>query len=163
MLRRELDWVAKLRSRGLPHATPRWDAPAARVDLQYSDVRPDKASTTGSARGRSRHLTDAEVERAVVEPPEDTRAYFRGRCIAQYPDEVGGGVVGLGHLRPSGQDSLQRVPMMEPLRAPRRTSGRCSTGAHGRRARPLDHRRLRPRRRDGCSSGDRAAGRRCGR
>ena len=40
-----------------------------------------------------------------------------------------GGVVGLGDLRPAGRESLQRVPMLEPLRG---------TKAHvGDAARPL--------------------------
>ncbi len=33
-------------------------------------------------------MADDEVERAVMEPPEDTRAYFRGRCIARYPEAI---------------------------------------------------------------------------
>ena len=33
-------------------------------------------------------MTDAEIERAVEEPPEDTRAFFRGRCLAKYGEHV---------------------------------------------------------------------------
>jgi hypothetical protein len=33
-------------------------------------------------------LEDEQTRRAMVEPPEDTRAYFRGRCLAQYASEV---------------------------------------------------------------------------
>jgi len=60
------------------------------VDLQYSDVRPDKGLYARlAARGRfERIVEDAEVERAVSEPPEDTRAYFRGRCLAKYGENV---------------------------------------------------------------------------
>jgi Pup amidohydrolase len=87
-LSRELDWVAKLRilqgyidRDGLDWGSPRLEA----IDLQYSDVRPDKGLYNKlAAAGRfERIVTEAEVERAVLEPPEDTRAYFRGRCLAR--------------------------------------------------------------------------------
>src|SRR4051794_36031729 len=75
-LSRELDWVAKLRilqgyidRDGLDWGSPRLEA----IDLQYSDVRPDKGLYNKlAAAGRfERIVTDAEVERAVLEPPED--------------------------------------------------------------------------------------------
>ncbi|MDQ1723070.1 MAG: Pup amidohydrolase, partial [Frankiaceae bacterium] len=85
-LRGELDWVAKLeilqgyRDRdGLA-----WDdARLALVDLQYADLRPEKGLYQRLlARGRMQRLvTDEEVLRAVTEPPEDTRAWFRGKCV----------------------------------------------------------------------------------
>ena len=93
LLARELDWVAKLellqgyRDRdGLGWDSARLQA----VDLQYSDVRPDKGLYHRLvARGRmERLLTDAEVERAVTAPPEDTRAYFRGECLRRYADDI---------------------------------------------------------------------------
>ena len=118
---RELDWVAKLtilegyRSRdGLDWAAPRLQA----VDLQYSDVRPEKGLYNRlAARGRfERILTDEEIERAVVEPPEDTRAYFRGRCLARYADQVAAASWDSVIFDLPGRDSLQRVPTLEPLR-----------------------------------------------
>src|SRR5277367_3013699 len=90
---RELDWVAKLeilegyRARdGLAWGHPQLQL----VDLQYSDIRPDRGLYNRlAARGRMLRLTDdAEIARAVEEPPEDTRAYFRGRCLLQYADSV---------------------------------------------------------------------------
>ena len=61
-----------------------------------------------------RLVPEAEVERAVSDPPEDTRAYFRGRCIEKYQDSI---------IRASWDSvmfeiagSLQRVPTREPLR-----------------------------------------------
>jgi Pup amidohydrolase len=89
----ELDWVAKLellegyRSRdGLDWSHPRLQL----VDLQYSDIRPDRGLYNRLvARGRMRRIaTDAEVDAAIEDPPEDTRAYFRGRCLRQYADSV---------------------------------------------------------------------------
>jgi Pup amidohydrolase len=119
-LSRELDWVAKLellqgyRDReGLD-----WDAHKLQlVDLQYSDVRPDKGLYNRLlARGRMERIaSDAEVDRAVTEPPEDTRAYFRGRCLSKYADDVAAASWD-SVIFDIGRDSLQRVPMLEPLR-----------------------------------------------
>jgi proteasome accessory factor A len=112
---RELDWVAMLqilegyRSRdGLDWGSARLEA----IDLQYSDVRAEKGLYNRLAlAGRfERIVTDQEVERAVVEPPEDTRAYFRGRCLRQYADEGGGASWDSVIFDLPGRDSLQRVP-----------------------------------------------------
>ena len=51
-------------------------------------------------RGSLRRITtDEEVARAVVEPPTDTRAWFRGECVRRFGDAGGGRLLGLGHLR----------------------------------------------------------------
>jgi proteasome accessory factor PafA2 len=136
-LSRELDWVAKLellegyRDReGLD-----WDAHKLQlVDLQYSDVRPDKGLYNRlAARGRmERIVTDADVARAVTEPPEDTRAYFRGRCLSKYADEVAAASWD-SVIFDVGRESLQRVPMLEPLRGTKAhvddLLARCATAA----------------------------------
>ena len=120
-LSRELDWVAKLellegyRQRdGVDWSAPR----LALVDLQYCDVRPDKGLYHRlSARGRfERLVTDAEIERAVTEPPEDTRAYFRGQCVARYGDAVAAASWDSVIFDVPGHHSLQRVPTLEPLK-----------------------------------------------
>jgi proteasome accessory factor A len=119
-LARELDWVAKLeilegyRARdGLDWSSPRLQL----VDLQYSDIRPDKGLYNRLvARGRMDRLTtEEEVVRAVAEPPRDTRAFFRGRCLARYPHEVAAASWD-SVIFDVGRESLQRVPTMEPLR-----------------------------------------------
>jgi proteasome accessory factor PafA2 len=119
-LSRELDWVAKLsllegyRDReGLG-----WDAPKLHlVDLQYSDVRPDRGLYNRLvARGRmERLLSEDEVQGAVSSPPEDTRAYFRGTCLARFPSEVAAASWD-SVIFDVGRESLQRVPTLEPLR-----------------------------------------------
>jgi proteasome accessory factor A len=132
---RELDWVAKLRllegyrSRdGLDWNSPRLQL----VDLQYSDVRQDKGLYNRLvARGdMERLVTEEEVTRAMTSPPADTRAYFRGRCLEQYP----GSVVAASWdsvIFDVGRDSLVRVPMMEPERGTKAHVGalldRCAT------------------------------------
>ena len=65
------------------------------------------------ARGIS--VTDQEIERAVSDPPEDTRAYFRGRCIQRYPGSIAAASWD-SIIFDTGQETLQRVPMREPLR-----------------------------------------------
>jgi proteasome accessory factor A len=135
-LARELDWVAKLqilegyRSRdGLDWSSPRLQA----VDLQYSDVRPDKGLFNKlQASGRfERIVTDEEVKRAILSPPEDTRAYFRGRCLELYPDEVAAASWDSVIFDLPGRESLQRVPTLEPLRGTKEHVGdlfeRCKT------------------------------------
>jgi proteasome accessory factor A len=135
-LARELDWVAKLqilegyRTRdGLDWGSPRLEA----VDLQYSDVRPDKGLFNRlQASGRfERIVTEAEVTRAILAPPEDTRAYFRGRCLELYPDEVAAASWDSVIFDLPNRESLQRVPTLEPLRGTKEHVGdlfeRCPT------------------------------------
>ncbi|WP_017608473.1 depupylase/deamidase Dop [Nocardiopsis xinjiangensis] len=127
-LAEELDWVAKLkvlegyRSRdGMEWSHPRLQL----VDLQYSDVRADKGIYNRLAhRGRvQRLLEENEVTRAITEPPEDTRAYFRGRCLDKYADSVAAASWDSVIFDLPGHDSLQRVPTLEPLRGTREYVG----------------------------------------
>jgi proteasome accessory factor A len=116
----ELDWVAKLsilegyrQREGLD-----WDASKLHlVDLQYSDVRQDKGLYNRLvARGSMKTLvTEEEVQRAVMSPPDDTRAYFRGRCLERYPQQVAAASWD-SVIFDIGRESLQRVPTLEPLR-----------------------------------------------
>ena len=112
----QLDWVAKYslidayRERhGL-----RWDDPRlAAMDLQYHDLRP--ARSLFQRLPMQRLCSDEEIDEAVVEPPSDTRAYFRGKCLQRWASSIAAAnwdslVFDLG------TDPLRRVPMMEPLR-----------------------------------------------
>jgi proteasome accessory factor PafA2 len=113
---RQLDWVAKYQlidayreRHGLE-----WDDPKlAAMDLQYHDVRPAKSLF---ARLDTEKVVDEEaIDRAITEPPPDTRAYFRGRCLQRWAGSIAAAnwdslVFDLG------TDPLRRVPMMEPLR-----------------------------------------------
>ncbi len=134
---RELDWVAKLRllegyrERDGLH----WDSPRLQlVDLQYSDVRPDRGLyNLLVARGSMETLVpEPDVVRAMTEPPEDTRAYFRGRCLARYPAQVAAASWD-SVIFDVGRESLVRVPTLEPLRGSRSHVGdlidRCDTAA----------------------------------
>ena len=64
-------------------------------------------------------------------PPEDTRAYFRGRCLAKYADAVAAASWDSVIFDLPGRESLQRVPTLEPLRGtqgPRRGAARPLPG-----------------------------------
>jgi Pup amidohydrolase len=137
-LSRELDWVAKLeilegyRARdGLSWGHPRLEL----VDLQYADVRLDRGLYNRlSSRGRvERLVAEADVVKAMDEPPADTRAYFRGRCLRQHPDAVAAASWDSVIFDIPGRESLQRVPTLEPLRGTRAHVGRlldsCATAA----------------------------------
>ena len=130
----ELDWVAKLKllSQYRDRDGLDWDdAKLHLIDLQYSDIRPEKGLYAKLvAAGRiERLLDDASVERAMHEPPEDTRAYFRGRCLEKYADNVAAASWDSVIFDLPGRESLQRVPTIDPMRGARRTSASCSTGA----------------------------------
>jgi Pup amidohydrolase len=116
----QLDWVAKLRL--LEGYREReqlsWSSHKLQlVDLQYSDVRPEKGlyHRLVSRGAMQTLLDDSESLMAMSEPPEDTRAYFRGRCLAQYASEVVAASWD-SVIFDVGRESLVRVPMMEPER-----------------------------------------------
>ncbi|HVE64205.1 MAG TPA: depupylase/deamidase Dop [Mycobacteriales bacterium] len=134
---REVDWVTKLQilqgyrdREGLDWSSHKLQL----VDLQYHDVRPDKGLYNKlAAGGRVDHLvTEADVLRAMTEPPEDTRAYFRGRCMAQYAGDVAAASWD-SVIFDVGRESLQRVPTMEPTRGTKAHVGalldRCGSAA----------------------------------
>ncbi|SEM54515.1 depupylase/deamidase Dop [Streptacidiphilus jiangxiensis] len=123
-LSRQLDWVAKkeILEGYRRRDNLEWDdARLHLVDLQYADVRAEKGLYNRLvARGRiDRLLDEAEVLRAAHQPPEDTRAYFRGRCLEQYADHVAAASWDSVIFDIPGRDSLQRVPTLEPLRGTR--------------------------------------------
>jgi proteasome accessory factor PafA2 len=120
-LHRELDWVAKHRlvegyreRDGLDWKDPK----LAMIDLQYHDVRRDRGLYQRLAESGKveRLIPEAEIQEAVMQPPGDTRAYFRGRCIQRYPASIAAAswdsiIFELAPDRP-----FQRVPTREPLR-----------------------------------------------
>ncbi len=122
-----LDWPAKLRllqgyrkRDGLEWG----DARLALVDLQYSDIRPDKGLYQRLvARGSMQRLvTEDEVTAAMTTPPADTRAYFRGECLRRYPAQVAAASWD-SVVFDLGRENLVRVPTMEPLRGTREHVG----------------------------------------
>jgi proteasome accessory factor A len=116
----EIDWVIKkamiesfMERKGLD-----WEDPKVQMlDLQYHDLRRDRGLYYLLERqGKvERIVTDEEIAQAVWEPPVDTRAYFRGRCLSRYGSEVFGvnwDSISFG----VGDDPIKRVLMIEPLK-----------------------------------------------
>ena len=119
-----LDWVTKycLLEQFRERDGVTWDHPKlALIDLQYHDVRPERSlyERLVQAGTIERLLTEEEIEQAVSQPPHDTRAYFRGECLRRWPQSI----VAANWdsiVFDVGSGSLQRVPMMDPLKGTRR-------------------------------------------
>jgi proteasome accessory factor A len=114
-----VDWVAKhrlidgYRDR---HGLEWDDARLAAMDLQYHDLRPERS--LAARVGLERLVSEEEATAAMTEPPPDTRAFFRGRCLQRWPESI----VAANWdslVFDVGGDPLRRVPMMEPLRGTR--------------------------------------------
>ncbi len=111
-----VDWLAKYRlvdGYRERHGLDWDDTRLAAIGLQYHDLREDKCL---ALRAGLDTITDPDaVERAVTDPPTSTRAFFRGRCLQKWPDEI----VAANWdslVFDVGGDPLRRVPMMEPSR-----------------------------------------------
>jgi len=115
-----LDWVTKFNlldayaaKNGLEWGDPK----LALMDLQYHDVRPERSLYERLVKaGKVERLLDEEdVISAMTEPPETTRAYFRGKCLSLWSNSV----VAANWdslIFDLGADPLKRIPMMEPLK-----------------------------------------------
>ena len=115
-LAKQLDWVAKyqlLDAQRERHGLDWGDSRLAAIALQYHDLRPEKSLFARLP--MERLLTDEAIDRAVTEPPRDTRAYFRGQCLKRW-----GSMIAAANwdslVFDLGEEPLRRVPMMEPLR-----------------------------------------------
>jgi Pup amidohydrolase len=114
-----VDWVAKLRVvEGFQerHHLKSHDAKLRAIDLQYHDLRP--SHSLAQRVGLRILCPEGDVREAVHNPPPSTRAYFRGQCVARFPEEIVAAnwdsvVFDLG------EGPLQRVPMLDPLRGTR--------------------------------------------
>jgi Pup amidohydrolase len=116
----QLDWVTKL---GLLRAyaerdSLEWNDPKLELlSVQYHDVRPGRSLYEKLVRGGriERLLDEDDVMAAMADPPESTRAYFRGTCLARWADSV----VAANWdslVLDVGIEPLRRIPMMEPTR-----------------------------------------------
>jgi proteasome accessory factor A len=121
-LLRRLDWVLKLWliNRYRAGKDLNWKHQMLKVlDLQYHNIDPrDGIFYRVQEEGiTERMLDDSEITRFIREPPHDTRAYFRGKCIEKFPKEihlVNWEVVGFD------QGEIYRmVPLLNPLKGTR--------------------------------------------
>ena len=124
----QLDWVAKYRlvsGYRERHGLSWSDHKLAAMDLQYHSLEPGRSLFNRV--GMERLVPDADIDEAITEPPRDTRAYFRGKCLQRWGSSIAAAnwdslVFDLG------SDPLRRVPMMEPLRG---TAGMVDTLLEG--------------------------------
>lgn len=111
-----VDWIAKRRlvDGYAERHQLRAGAPALKaIDLQYHDLRADRSLALRA--GLDTLVEPTEIDTAMSQPPTTTRAYFRGRALAKFPEQV----VAANWdslIFDIGRDPLRRVPMMEPLR-----------------------------------------------
>jgi Pup amidohydrolase len=116
----QLDWVTKLEllRAYAERDTLEWNDPKLELlSVQYHDVRPGRSLYEKLVRaGRIERLLDEDdVIAAMADPPESTRAYFRGTCLARWADSV----VAANWdslVLDVGIEPLRRIPMMEPTR-----------------------------------------------
>lgn len=111
-----VDWVAKQRlinAYAERHNVVPGSAALRAIDLQYHDMRPSKG--LASRCGLVTLVDDDEVQRATTQPPTSTRAYFRGRCVERYGNDIIAANWD-SMVFDIGADPLRRVPMDDPLR-----------------------------------------------
>lgn len=118
-----IDWVAKKRlidgfadRHGLGTSDPHLKA----IDLQYSDMRPDKG--LASKAGLVRIVDEETVRLAIENPPESTRAYFRGQCLKKWPESIAAANWD-SMVFDIGDEPLKRVEMNEPLKGTKELVG----------------------------------------
>jgi proteasome accessory factor A len=114
-----VDWVAKRRivdGYAQRHSIASNDSRLKAIDFQYHDMREEKSL---ALRAGLRVIVDPDdAERAMTQPPESTRAYFRGTCLQRWPESV----VAANWdsvVFDTKDEALMRIPMMEPLRGTR--------------------------------------------
>ncbi|OAX55300.1 hypothetical protein A5N15_10630 [Rothia kristinae] len=124
-----LDWVAKYAlirgyaQRGIDVGHPKVQA----LDLQYADLRPERSLYAKLvALGRMRTLVPQErIEEAVRTPPEETRAWLRGRLIVLWPDQVHSAGWEVLALRDPDTDRVHRWVVDDAARDPGRDRARA--------------------------------------
>jgi proteasome accessory factor PafA2 len=118
-LRRRLDWVLKLWTinRYRQGKGRHWGDPQLGVlDLQYHNIDPGEGLFYSLQEQGfvEQMLNDAAIQRHERHPPEDTRAWFRGKCIEKFAPEIcllNWEVVGFD------QGEVHRmVPLLNPLK-----------------------------------------------
>ena len=111
-----VDWVAKQRlvdAFAARHDLRPGDAKLKALDLQYHDLRSERCLARRV--GLETLVSDDDVRTAMTEPPTTTRAYFRGRCLQKWPNDIVAANWD-SMVFDIGRDPLRRVPMMEPLK-----------------------------------------------
>ncbi len=118
-----VDWVAKERlvtGYQERHGLGPGDLRLKALDLQYHDLRADRSLARRV--GLETIVSSHDAELAMTEPPTTTRAYFRGKCLQRWPEQIVAANWD-SMVFDVGREPLRRVPMMEPLRGTARHVG----------------------------------------
>ncbi|MFQ6040031.1 MAG: depupylase/deamidase Dop [Candidatus Poribacteria bacterium] len=142
-LDQQLDWVIKLHlieAYQNRHNLP-WNHPKiTMLDIQYHDIRPSRGLYYRLLKNGKieRIVEQQEIIHAMSNPPTDTRAYFRGRCLRKFAKDIYS--VNWNsmtfHIEKTTNGSsilLDRVPMNHPQRGTKAIVGelldKCDTAA----------------------------------
>lgn len=118
-----VDWIAKRRlldGYAHKHSLTFSDPRLKLIDLQYSDMRPERC--LANRLGLKRLASPTEVDRAIVDPPVTTRAFFRGRCLQRWPESIAAANWD-SMVFDVGDEPLRRIEMNEPLRGTKELVG----------------------------------------
>ncbi len=93
LCRDRVDWVAKkeMLSALQQEEQLAWSDPWLQaIDLEYHNLRPDAGLYHELLRqGTMRRIvSEEEIKQAIFNPPEETRAYFRGRAVARFKAQI---------------------------------------------------------------------------
>ena len=89
------------------------------IDLEYHNIAPE-AGLYYELLGQGtmgRFVTEAEIKHAIFAPPEDTRAYFRGRSVARFNSRIKS--IQWDEIVFANGASPQRVQLAQPHDNPR--------------------------------------------
>ena len=118
-----VDWIAKKRivdGFAQRHNLQNDDARLKTIDLQYHDMRVDKCLALRA--GLDELCAKSDVMTAMINPPESTRAFFRGTVLQRWPNDVIAANWDSVVFDIPNQ-GLKRIPMPEPLRGTRQIVG----------------------------------------
>jgi Pup amidohydrolase len=123
-----LDWIAKLKIlneiRDRDKLT--WDDPMLQmVDLQYSDMNPDRGiAKLLERRGSLIQLNDPKkIENAVDIPPTTTRAWFRGQALRHFANRIAGASWDSVIFDVADDRPLVRIPTTDPYKGTKQQIG----------------------------------------
>ncbi|MGI8889983.1 MAG: proteasome accessory factor PafA2 family protein [Chthoniobacterales bacterium] len=122
LCRDRVDWVAKkdLLESLRDEEQLSWSDPWLQaIDLEYHNIAPEtglyyELLSQGAMR---RFVTEAEIKHAIFAPPEDTRAYFRGRSVARFDSQIKS--IQWDEMVFSHKTTTQRIQLLHPNENPR--------------------------------------------
>ncbi|MDQ3199469.1 MAG: proteasome accessory factor PafA2 [Verrucomicrobiota bacterium] len=125
LCRDRVDWVAKkeLLETFQREEQLSWIDPWLQsIDLEYHNIAPDAGLYYELVRqGTMRSIvTEAKVKQAIFSPPEDTRAYFRGRSVARFNAQIKS--IQWDEIVFTVAGKLRRVQLAQPNDNPRLTA-----------------------------------------